>query len=612
MKRSFASLACLAALPFALLHAPEAEACGGTFCDTGPNSMPVDQTGENVLFILDGQTVEAHIQIQYDPNADADKFAWVIPMQVVPEFSVGSERLFQNLLAGTVPSYGYTTSFESCGDSGSDGGEGDPGDGDGDAGDGDGDGDGDPNPEVVFQDIVGAYEIAVLSGGTVEGVMTWLGDNGYAQDIAAEPILGEYLDEGFMFVALKLAMNSEVSEIHPIVLNYEGNEPCVPLRLTRIAATDDMDVRVFFLGDARAVPSNYRHVLVNPLKIDWINFGANYKEVVSLAVDAEHAEGNAFVTEYAGSSGVVQSFGLYDPSWDAAPFVGMQATPELVGPELEAQGLMTCVNDQGVITCEAHPLIEGLLDQYLPVPMNVSPGDFYSCMLCYAGLIDDQAWDANAFGTAIDERVIRPGLHAEQLLQQWPYLTRMFTTISPNEMMVDPIFHSNPNLPEVDNSRIGNRELLCDGGAVFTLPDGREVYMTNPNVWPEIGGAEMPYEEDVELATMVGPNQVLADRTPEINALLTAWNQAHGWPPNGDGDGDGDTGDGDSGDGDTSGGNSGGTDGDAGDVGIDGQQSACACSSDEELRGGLGGGLGGLALVGLFGIGVGWRLRRRD
>src|SRR5690606_24077303 len=118
-------------------------------------------------------------------------------------------------------------------------------------------------------------------------------------------ILAEYLADEFLFVALKLAVDTEVAEVHPIVIRYSGVEPCVPIRLTRIAAAEDMDIRVFFLDDARVVPMNYRHVLVNPLKIDWFNDGANYKEVISMAVDAHEADGNAFVTEYAGPSDVV-------------------------------------------------------------------------------------------------------------------------------------------------------------------------------------------------------------------------------------------------------------------------------------------------------------------
>jgi MYXO-CTERM domain-containing protein len=243
------------------------------------------------------------------------------------------------------------------------------------------------------------------------------------------------------------------------------------------------------------------------------------------------------------------------------------------------------------------------------VPNGVTAGDFYSCLICYAGLIDDVAWNAAEFGAAIDERVVQPGLHAAELLNTWSYVTRMFTTISPNEMLIDPIFHTNVDLPNVSNVQIGTRELLCDGGAVFTLPDGREVFMPNPNDWPDVGGAEMPWEEDVEQAAMVGPNQNLSDQTPLINQLLAAWNEQHGWPPSGgdgDGDGDGTTGDdGTSGDG----GGTTGNDGDGtGDAGVDDEGASCACSSQQDSRDGI----GGLALFGLLSLSWGWRSRQRD
>ncbi|MCA9685766.1 MAG: DUF2330 domain-containing protein [Myxococcales bacterium] len=117
-RRALALRAVACALPVvAIALTPQiADACGGMFCDAGPSPMPVDQTGENILFVLNDTNVEAHIQIQYDPDADADKFAWVIPMLAVPEFEVGSQKLFDNILAGTVPTYGYNSSAEFCGD----------------------------------------------------------------------------------------------------------------------------------------------------------------------------------------------------------------------------------------------------------------------------------------------------------------------------------------------------------------------------------------------------------------------------------------------------------------------------------------------------------------
>jgi hypothetical protein len=256
----FASFAAISAMAFAvpMLHSTQVEACGGTMCDSGPTTMPVDQTGENILFKIGDDYVEAHIQIQIDPTTEADKFAWVIPVTALPEFSVGSQLFFNNMLNGSVPTYGVQTQVDFCGDEGDDGalngdsgastgGEGDPG---GDAGDGDGDNGG---PDIVFKGSVGAFDIAVLDGGTIEGVMQWLGDNGYQQDPAAEPILAQYLAEEFLFVALKLSNRAGVDEIHPIVIRYEGDEPCVPIRLTAIAAVDDMEIRTFFLQDARVV-----------------------------------------------------------------------------------------------------------------------------------------------------------------------------------------------------------------------------------------------------------------------------------------------------------------------------------------------------------------------
>ena len=44
----------------------------------------------------------------------------------------------------------------------------------------------------------------------------------------------------------------------------------------------------------------------------------NYKAIISLAVDAFMAEGNAFVTEYAGPSNVISNGNLWQQSWNAS------------------------------------------------------------------------------------------------------------------------------------------------------------------------------------------------------------------------------------------------------------------------------------------------------
>jgi MYXO-CTERM domain-containing protein len=426
-----------------------------------------------------------------------------------------------------VPRYGNTLTTDFCGD---DGNLSTGGDEAGETGDvPNGDGDGDPgNPEVLFQDTVGSFEIAVLDGGTIEGVMQWLGDNGYQQDPAAEPILAYYLENEFLFVALKLANAPGVDEIHPIVIRYAGTEPCVPIRLTQIAAQEDMDIRAFFLGQARTVPINYKHVLVNPLKIDWFNFASNYKEVISMAVDAQMANGNAFVTEYAGPSNVIQTSTFYDPNWDSAPVAALIDSPVGIYEVLQAQNLVFCDPEWDSECTYGNPLLGPLFAEYIPVPDGVSQTDFYSCLTCFEAQIDLTAWNAAEFATKFKDRVIGPAANAMKLVEQNPYLTRMYTTISPAEMNEDPEFRENANLPDVSITQQSQQTNHCDGSTTVVIPDGREVFFPAgaPLVWPDFGD-EMPWEEDIDAANMAedAPLINLVDNTDRINELLEAYNE---------------------------------------------------------------------------------------
>ena len=586
---------CAAALTLSIPQT--AEACGGTFCDAGPQSMPVDQTGENILFVIDGADVEAHIQIQYDPETNADQFAWVIPVLEIPEFEIGSDPLFQALLTSTVPSYGLNFQAEFCGGGddglgGNDGGY-DP-TGGGTSGAGETDGYGEPPPtEVLLEATVGAFDIVVLQSTDVADLMQWLGDNGYQQDPAAEPIFQEYLDESYLFAAFKLTTSAEVDQIHPVVLKFSTGEACIPLRLTKIAAKNDMEVRTFFLGNARTVPRNYRHVLVNPLKIDWLNLSniaENYKDVITQAVDAFEANGHAFVTEYAGQTSVIdpfmQQFNVFSPSWNAAPFAA--AEPIDVAALLEGQGLLQCF--EGQFCNYFHPLLPGLLAQYLPIPDGIEDFDFYTCTECYQDLIDLNAWDAQAFSDALQTRIIAPGEHAQELTQTWPYLTRMYTTISPGEMTEDPFFHQNPNLEDVANIRMATQTQLCTGDSLVTLPDGREIFIPqDPGTWPEFPN-ELPWEAEVQTIALSGAPMTLVDNNEIINQAIADWNLANNWPPEDPGTPSVDSSGEDS-------------DGNA-DSGGDGEGEGCGCRAVDS-------GKGGLALTLLIGVvGLGFRRRR--
>jgi len=515
-----------------------ASACGGTFCDGGggPQVMPVDQTGESILFVVEDGWVEAHVQIDY--RGDPAQFAWLVPIPLPEgaevEISVGSQALFDRLLAGTVPTFALSSSFEGdCND-------GPPqigcaasedalasGDG-GDFIDEDTPPDG---PSVLTRDVAGAYEYAVLQGGTADGVGQWLDDNGFARDDDAPEILQTYLDEGFSFVAFKLRAGTGLDQIHPVVLRYPGDEPCVPLRLTRIAAIEDMQIRAFFLGDARMVPTNYRHVELNPLRFDWLGLGSNYDALVGEAIDQEGADGRAFVTEYAGSSVVVPTAGLRGLAWSSEAF--LEATDATLSSTLRAQGLIACDSSTDPFTGEpiegncglAHPLLMGLLRTYLPAPIGVAEQEFYLCSECYGG-VDLSTWDLPGFAAALEEQVIGPAEHAVDVLVDNEYLTRLYTIMSPGEMTSDPLFHERSDLLGVTSQWTStNRVFHCEENDRLELGNSVRIYLDDNDQPPDFEGMSAALR--IEEIPLSGAPVVLLDATEESQAMLADWNDAH-------------------------------------------------------------------------------------
>ncbi|MCU0654848.1 MAG: DUF2330 domain-containing protein [Polyangiaceae bacterium] len=539
-----------------LLVPSTAEACGGVFCDIPPPDqppMPVDQSGENVLFVVKDNRVEAHVNIQYVGNPA--RFAWVVPMPKKPTITAGSQRLFDNLLQATVPTFdvdsrGATNcrsqSFDNdsvgCGSSTSDEAsaspdfaptrDGLPGQGGASSG-----------PNVIARASVGSYETVTLDGGTAEELAAWLKNNNYLMPDTTTAFLKDYLEQKYVFVAVKLTAGADLNEIHPLVFTYEGDQPCVPLKLTAVAALQNMGVRTFFLGKDRFAPKNYKHVVVNDLLFDWTaasggvsnNFfpnpgttssptrQINYNEIITKAVDSPLANGRAFVTEYAGTSGVVAR-GIADFRWSSKPF--RTANPTAAIQLLKEQELLDC---DSISACTSpSPLLFPLLAQLLPPPPGKTQSQYYSDPEGSSGYIP-AGWSGDFFANELDERIILPARHADKILAENQFLTRMFTTISPNEMTEDPEFVRTKN-EGVSQNRSAILQRQCDNTQTMIV-GANEVHLANDaSQWPALPAA-MPAALRVEEFNDQGERIELRDNSAEIQAQLAAFNGARNWPP---------------------------------------------------------------------------------
>ena len=118
-----------------------------------------------------------------------------------------------------------------------------------------------------------------------------------------------------------------------------------------------------------------------------------------------------------------------------------------------------------------------LLQQYLPAPTGLDEATFYGALRTYALRIDRLKWQGPAFAADFKARIVDPGKHARDVMGRWPYLTRMFTTISPTEMSLDPTFHARPDLnnEQITPRQTATRRTTCGGKSAMILPDTREV-----------------------------------------------------------------------------------------------------------------------------------------
>jgi len=490
-----------------LLAAPRAEACGGFFC----SRVPIDQAGERIVFGVRDNTVEAHIQIQY--QGAAEKFSWVVPMPALPTLSVGSPLIFGYLDGRTQARFNLDWQ-NSCNS--------DPrgipvfSDGDQNAGP--------PAAEspgggvvVVSQAEVGPYDAAILQAEQATALRNWLVDNGYDLSPQGSQALEPYVGQGNYFVALKLQQNKQVGDLRPIVVRFEGNRPCIPIKLTAIAARPDMPITAYVLSSKRAIPVNYRHVLINPTRIDWLRFGINYSQVATAAVD--EAGGQAFLTEFAGAAGpIAQGFDAFLPNYDTYQ-LAQQTHPVDFARMLLMQGFAQ------------DPAIQGMLRKYIPMPdslrqNNVTEAMFYNSLSSYRNAIDADpsrpAFNTAGFVQEIQDIIITPANKSLELLNAHPYLTRLFTTMSAEEMTIDPDFDFNSDAPDVSNIYTAKATYeTCDSDwarrrVKLELPDGRFWFVSLADGPLNQG----PSSLRIEQWTDVGPAAIIKDNSKLVNDAL--------------------------------------------------------------------------------------------
>ena len=277
-------LAVVAAIIAVLASSQPAWACGGFFCTT----TPVDQNAERIIFTQNGDgTVSAYVQIEY--TGSAPDFSWILPLPEaidvesvqVPEDAMAA---FTELEVATDPVF-IPPDLPEC---------------------------------VLRQTVVermvaapaaavtvfasgevGPYGFDVVGSEDPDALVTWLRDNSYQVTAAMEPLIDVYVDEEFVFLAMKLRPDKGAQDVEPVKVTYPSERPMIPLRLTAVAANQDMAVMVWIYADQQAVPMNYAKMNIANDELTFFGRGQGNDYRWLMGSKADEYGGQAFITEYA-------------------------------------------------------------------------------------------------------------------------------------------------------------------------------------------------------------------------------------------------------------------------------------------------------------------------
>ena len=532
----------LGAAVAAATGARAAHACGGFFCNQPqPNGqLPIAQAAENVLFVMDTDPqgvhrVEAHIQIAY--TGPATSFSWIVPVTALPTVDVGWDILFDRIEPPTRPSFQLNRVQDGkckggggqgigCGGGAASATNGGVQDAGGQPGNG---------VDVLSRGSAGPYDYVIVRSEDGATLRTWLTSNGYFVSDDGGRIVDDYVAGGFSFVAVKLMVGQDTSAIRPIILRMQSSEACLPLKLTAIASTPDLRINVWVLGAARAVPINYVEIAINLAKLDWFNFGKNYDQLLKEA--ANEAQGDAFAVEYAQPSSAAVG-------WMTLPSGGRSTLASQTNPG----SYMNVLLGLGLTPTSA---VVAVLRKYIPMPASlqsqgVPEATFYGNLYNYwsSNAADFAPFDPVALTAELEKEVLQPMDMFRMLFGNSPYLTRLATFISPEEMTKDPLFVTNTHLPPVSPQHTATAHYLCGDEEFFAcdapvkvdVEDGRHVLYVGGTCSGSAPRGDIDKMPSANTAWIRDPDtegQVVLDNGPAITKALAAHNATVATPGSG-------------------------------------------------------------------------------
>jgi Uncharacterized protein conserved in bacteria (DUF2330) len=246
-----------------------ASACGG--CFHPPTQTVSDITDERMLLSVSATQSTLYDQIEY--SGSPTSFAWVLPIHGTVTVGLSADVLFDSidvLTATQINPPPVTCPTPNCAASSGAFSAGSSSGGGGDfAG---------PVVTVLAQENVGPYATVQLHSNDSSALDAWLTENGFNIPAAVQPVLDQYVKEGFDFLAMKLLPNQGIQSMRPVRVTMPGASLALPLRMASIGTGAITGITIWVVADGRYEPQNFPffHIEDSQLVWDWNSNISNY------------------------------------------------------------------------------------------------------------------------------------------------------------------------------------------------------------------------------------------------------------------------------------------------------------------------------------------------
>jgi hypothetical protein len=117
--------------------------------------------------------------------------------------------------------------------------------------------------DVVRQEIVGPYQVAIVNSNNANDLRRWLTDNGYAVPPSIEPVIDYYVGLQSDFIALRLRPGVGINRMTPVRVTTAGYAPTLPLRMVAAGVSDIVGLELFVIAASRFEASNFSNATLS-------------------------------------------------------------------------------------------------------------------------------------------------------------------------------------------------------------------------------------------------------------------------------------------------------------------------------------------------------------